>query len=325
MKRDAPKSSLKTGSPPAVDRALTIMEELARSNRGLRLPEIALRLGFPKSTTHSLLVALERRGYLHRNLRTGRYLFGSRILALANAALSGMTLREVAHPVLVGLMHKTGLAAKMAILDQDQALLIDQVHPPYAPTPMIWLGRHLDLHCTGLGKALAACLPRDQWHRLATEHKLARHNEATICSPARLIKELTLTRDRGYAFDNEEFDIGMRCLAVPVLSGADEIAAIGISGTTVEIHDARVGQLVEVLKTAAATIAQACGDSAATAAVGEDGRESSPGGSPRAHSVHLDAPGLDSGEQLRKRLAFAEAAEGPPADQPPGRRVQPGA
>src|SRR5215831_5634226 len=239
MKRDVPTASLKTGSPPAVDRALTILEELARSKRGLRLPEIALRLGFPKSTTHSLLVALERRGYLHRNVRTGRYLFGSRILALATAALSGMTLREVAHPVLVALMHNSRLAAKMAILDQDQALLIEQVHPSYSPEPMTWLGRRLDLHCTALGKALAACLPREQWRRLVTEHKLARHNEATICSPARLIKEWTLTRERGYAFDNEEFDIGMRCLAVPVWNGAEEIAAIGVSGTTLEIHDMR--------------------------------------------------------------------------------------
>ena len=253
-------SSLKTGSPPAVDRALTIMEELARSRRGLRLPEIALRLGFPKSTTHSLLVALQRRGYLHRNKRTGRYLFGSRILILANAALSGMTLREVAHPVLLGVMNNTGLAAKMAILDQDQALLIDQVHPSSVSAPMTWLGRHLDLHCTALGKALAASLPQEQWQPLVAEHKLARHNEATICSPARLIKELTLTRDRGYAFDNEEFDIGMRCLAVPVLSAAEEIAAIGISGTTLEIYDERVDPLVRVLKTAAARIAEEFGN-----------------------------------------------------------------
>jgi DNA-binding IclR family transcriptional regulator len=268
-----PMSCLKTGSPPAVDRALTIMEELARSKRGLRLSEIALRLGIPKSTTHALLVALERRGYLHRNQRTGRYLFGSRILTLANAALGGMTLREVAHPVLLGVMHETGLAAKMAILDQDQALLIDQVYPPYVSTPMTWLGRRLDLHCTALGKSLASSLPREQWQPLLTEHKLARHNDATICSPARLMKELTLTRERGYSLDNEEFDIGMRCLAVPVVSAAEETAAIGISGTTLEVDDTRLELLVRVLKTAAAKIAERFGDLAETDAAKEDGQE----------------------------------------------------
>ena len=260
-------TSLKTGSPPAVERALTILEELARSKRGLRLPEVALRLGFPKSSTHSLLVALERRGYLQKNDRTGRYLFGSKILTLANAALSGMTLREVAHPVLVGLMRSTGLASKMGILDRNQALLIEQVHPPHILAPMTWLGKHMDLHCTALGKALAASQLSDQWSRLATEHKLARHNDATICSSARLMKELALTRERGYAFDNEEFDIGMRCVAVPVFGAMDEpVAAIGLTGTTLDINEGNLESLVKSLKAAAAKIGAALGTLAETTA-----------------------------------------------------------
>src|ERR1051326_3577722 len=199
-------TSPKTGSPPAVERALTILEELSRSKRGLRLPEVALRLGYPKSSTHSLLVALERRGYLQRNDKTGRYRFGSKILTLANAALCGMTLREVGHPVLANLMRSTGLASKMGILDRGQALLIEQVHPPHILAPSTWLGKRLDLHCTALGKALAAFQLHEQWNRLSTEHTLARHNDSTICSPTRFIKELMLTRERGYALDNEEFD-----------------------------------------------------------------------------------------------------------------------
>jgi DNA-binding IclR family transcriptional regulator len=253
-------SSLKTGSPPAVERALSILEELARSNRGLRLPEVALRLGYPKSSTHSLLVALERRGYLQRNERTGRYLFGSKILTLANAALCGMTLREAAHPVLAGVVRSTGLASKMGILDRDQALLIEQVHPPHILAPMTWLGKRLDLHCTALGKALAAFQLDQQWQRLATEHTLARHNDATICSPKRFIKELALTRERGYAFDNEEFDIGMRCLAVPVFGATDEtVAAIGVTGTTLDINEGNLDSLVHSLKAASANIRKALG------------------------------------------------------------------
>jgi DNA-binding IclR family transcriptional regulator len=263
-----PRKSMKTGSPPAVDRALTILEELARSKRGLRLPEISLRLGIPKSSTHSLLVALERRGYLHRNDRTGRYLFGSRILTLANAALCGMTLREVAHPVLAGMVRATGLACKMAILDRDQALLVEQVHPPQILTPMTWLGKHLELHCTALGKALAASQPGQEWNRMVVEYKLAKHNDATICSPRRLMKELALTRERGYAFDNEEFDLGMRCVAVPVFTAIDEpVAAIGMCGTTSEIDEFRLESLVRMLKAAAARIGDAVGSMAETAGV----------------------------------------------------------
>jgi IclR family acetate operon transcriptional repressor len=128
---------------------------------------------------------------------------------------------------------------------------------------MTWLGKHLDLHCTALGKALASSMPSEEWQRLTTQHKLARHNDATICSPGRLIKELTLTRERGYAFDNEEFDIGMRCLAVPVLSASGEpVAAIGVSGTTLDIQESLLEPLVRVLKTAAARIADGLGGAA---------------------------------------------------------------
>src|ERR1039457_924752 len=159
-----PKSNAQPGTPPpAVDRALTILEVLAQSTRGLRLPEIALRLGLPKSSAHSLLVGLERRGYLQRSDTSGRYRFGLKILSLATAALCGMTLRDIAFPVLTGLMRSTGLAAKMAILDHDQAVLIEQVHPPHVSAPMTWLGRSLDLHCTALGKVLAAFQPGETW------------------------------------------------------------------------------------------------------------------------------------------------------------------
>ncbi len=248
---------LRTASPPAVDRALTILEALARSNHGLRLPEVALRLGIPKSSAHSVLVALERRGYLQRN-SAGRYLFGPKIFTLANVALSNMTLRDAALPALTGLMRGTGVAAKMAILDRDQAVLIEQVHPPRGVAPMTWLGKRLDLHCTALGKALTAFQPRDHWKRLITEHTLPQHNGKTICSPTKLLNELLLTRERGYALDNEEFDLGFRCLAVPVFGAEDEIlAAIGITGTTSEINDDNVESLVKLLASAATTIREA--------------------------------------------------------------------
>jgi DNA-binding IclR family transcriptional regulator len=74
---------------------------------------------------------------------------------------------------------------------------------------MPWLGKHLDLHSTALGEALASHMPSENWQRLAKQHKRARHNDATTCSPARLIRELTLTQDRGYPFDNASEESGL--------------------------------------------------------------------------------------------------------------------
>ena len=132
---------VKTASPPSVDRAFTILEEVAQSHRGLRLREIAKKLGAPRSSTHSLLVALERRGYLQRNESSGRYRFGPKVFTLANAGLKGMALREISYPILAGLMRQTGLTVHMAIMDRDHAVLIEQIVPPPELAPMTWPGR----------------------------------------------------------------------------------------------------------------------------------------------------------------------------------------
>jgi DNA-binding IclR family transcriptional regulator len=253
-------TDLRTPSPPAVDRALAILEEVARSKRGLRLPEIALRLGLPKSSAHSLLVALERQGYLQRNETTRRYMFGPKVFLLANLALNGTTLRQVAYPALRNLMQRTDLMVHMAVLDRDQAVLVEQLGPPLTLAPMNWLGKRLDLHCTALGKVLAAYQPQNCWKRLITEHTLTKHNDNTICSPKRFLNELGLTNERGFAVDNEELDLNIRCLSAPVFDSSREaVAAVSVSGSTSEIHDGNTDELVRLLTAAANCITQELG------------------------------------------------------------------
>ena len=272
-------ASLKTASPPAVDRAFAILEEVARSSRGLRLPEMVYRLGLPKSSTHSLLVALERRGYLQRNTTTSRYQFGPKIFALANAGLKGMALRELSYPILAALMRQTGLIVHMAIMDRDHAVLIEQIAPMGELAPMFWLGERLELHCTALGKALAAFEPEAQWTRFARGNGgLHRHNDNTVCSSRRFLDDLATARKRGYALDDEEVDLGVRCLGVPVFGPAGQaVAAISVSGSCMAVSAENSVTLVKLLSNAAAQIGKALAASAANGAaeaeVGDDAEE----------------------------------------------------
>lgn len=250
--------TLKTVSPPAVDRALSILEELAKAGEGLRLPEIAERLDIPKSSAHSLLLALERRGYLQRSEGTGRYLFGPKLFALAGLALAGTRLREVAQPSLAALMRRTGHQVHMAILDRDQVLLVEQMIPAHLPAPMTWLGKRLEIHCTALGKVLVAWQPEAQWARLVREHTLSRHNENTICTAKGFLAELKVTRQRGYALDDEEVDLGVRCVSVPVFDKDGQLAAaISVSGSTTQIHEGNAELMVRLLAATAAEITAA--------------------------------------------------------------------
>jgi IclR family transcriptional regulator, KDG regulon repressor len=265
-------ASLKTASPPAVDRAFAILEEVARSSRGLRLPEMTRRLGLPKSSTHSLLVALERRRYLQRNAATGRYQFGPGIFTLANAGLKGMGLRELSYPILAALWRRTGLNVQMAIMDGDHAVLIEQIAGMGESVQRFWLGERLELHCTALGKTLAAFEPEAQWMRFAQGNGgLRRHNDNTICSSRKFLDDLATTRKRGYALDDEEMGLGVRCLGVPVFGPAGRVvAAISVSGSCLAVHADNAATLVKLLENAAAQIGKAVVRSATNGAAGTE-------------------------------------------------------
>jgi DNA-binding IclR family transcriptional regulator len=247
-------AGLKTPSVPALDRALIMLDLLAASGSGLSLSTLARRLALPKSSTHCLLLTLERHGYLHRNQETRRYMLGRKLFGLANLALSGLQLREQTAPFLRALMTRTHLTVHMAILEHNEAVLIEKVEPPGLLRLATWLGKRMEVHCTGVGKALIAYVPDEELVLLFRKHGLPRHNENTIVSLRRLRENLTEIRRVGYALDDEEDELGHRCVGCPVFDHTGRVSvAISVSGTTVQIPDENVPALAtEVMKAAAA-------------------------------------------------------------------------
>jgi len=250
----------KTPSPPAVDRALSILECLARSRSGLTLAELREQLALPRSSVHCLLVALQRRGYLHRNDTTGRYMFGLMLFSLANEALAGLDIREAARPHLRQLVQRTGLTAHLAILERDEAVIVEKLEAPGPFRLATWLGKRMDAHCTGLGKALMAFLPAEHLERILVNHGLPKHNENTISGPRKLRAELAHIRAQGYAVDDEEDELGLRCIGAPVFGPAGEaVGAVSVSGTTSQIGPENETSLSRELRRVAALISTETG------------------------------------------------------------------
>jgi DNA-binding IclR family transcriptional regulator len=258
-------ADLKTHSVPAVERALTILETLVESKRGRTLPEIARLLKLPKSSAHCLLLTLERCGYLRRQRETRRYMFALKFFALANMALAGLELNEMAAPVLKTLMEQTRMTVHMAVLERDEAILIHKVEPPGLLKLATWVGKRMDVHCTGTGKAILAHLPEEQLLYLMKERRMPRHNENTIISARKLREELETARKRGYAIDDEEDEVGLRCIGSPVFDHTGRVvAAVSISGTINQITSDNVPSLAEKVKQAAARISQRLGYASTT-------------------------------------------------------------
>lgn len=252
-------SALKTRTAPALDRALTLLELLSQSRNGLTLPELACQANLPRSSVHYLLVTLERRGYLHRNPRTSRYLFGRQVLALANAALPALGIRQQAGPLLQRLATQTGLTAHMAVFDRDSAVVVAKHEASQSPRLPTWIGRRISLHSSSLGKAMLAFLPAGELDELLAAHPLARYNQHTLASPRRLREDLARVAAIGHAVDNEEEELGMRCVGAPIWAPASEsasavIAAISVSGDIDAITPERVDELARLVKNTATAL-----------------------------------------------------------------------
>jgi len=222
---------------PALERGLAVLELVAKSRNGLTFSQVSQYFDFPKSSIHCLLVSLERLGYLQRLESSGRFVAGMNLVRLATVASHAIALRQKAAPLLTELAQRTALTAHMAVLENNEALLVAKVEPSGTRPVATWVGKRIDYHCTSLGKALIAWMSDEEIRSLVRERHMLRHNENTISTLARLKENLMATRAAGYAVDDEEEEIGIRCVGAPVLGISGRVeAAVSVSGTVEQIR-----------------------------------------------------------------------------------------
>lgn len=250
----------KTPSVPALVRGLAILERIGKSRRGLTFAQITRQFEFPKSSVHTLLLTLEREGYLQRDGESGRYMTGTKLIHMAGITIDGVVLREKAASFLHALAAESGMTTHLAIRDRDEVALVAKVEPAGRPRVATWIGKRVDLHCTSLGKCLLAYLADAEVDRLIGGRSLLRHNENTIVSSAQLKEELARTRALGYAMDDEEEELGVRCIGAPVWNWEGVVvAAVSVTGRTALIHSGTVEQIAALVKRTALGISAQLG------------------------------------------------------------------
>ena len=251
-----------TDSNPAtaVERALNILENVAHRRDGLTNSEISRKLAIPKSSASYILRTLERRGYLRRDAETGRYKLGLKILSLGGDAQANLDIADVALPFMRSLVERVHLTAHLAVLDQGEAVYIEKVEAPGFFKVNTWVGRRMYLHSTSVGKALLAWLPKHDMEAIVRQHGMKKRTPKTITTLSRLLKELEKVRTQGYAVDDEENNLGARCVGAPVFNQQGVIeASVGLSGTTNQVNSQTMPRILEALKDAARHISMQLG------------------------------------------------------------------
>lgn len=222
-------------------RGLQILNVLAEAREGLSITELADRFGVDKGNMSRTLQTLANYGFAEKAPDTRRYHLGPQVVRLSRSVLTRMKLREVAKPFLDELVKATGECAHLAILVQGQALYIDQAESPSALRVTTGVGTMAPTHCTALGKVLLA------FADAPIPANLDSYTLRTITDAGTLRRHLDKVLQQGYAVDDEEFEVGVRCIAVPVCDYRERcVAAIGISGPTSRLA---LGDLPKVAQT----------------------------------------------------------------------------
>jgi IclR family KDG regulon transcriptional repressor len=224
-------------------RGLKILNILGQSQEGVSITELAEILGVDKSSASRLASTLANYGYAQKDLTTQRYHLGPQILTLGRNLITHPALQDAAKSFLIQLMEQTGECSHLALPAQGKALCIDQVESPATLRVNVEIGQYLPLHCTALGKVMLA------FGDLQAPDPLERYTPHTILDPDELNQHLETIRQQGYAMDDEEYDLGVRCLAVPVYDfQASLTGAIGISGPALRMTPEKLPGLAAIVQ-----------------------------------------------------------------------------
>jgi IclR family acetate operon transcriptional repressor len=237
------------GGVQSVHRALDVLEALAAAGGTASLTDLAAACGLPVPTLHRLASTLADRGYL-RQAPDRRYSLGSRLVPLGTDAHA--LLGERALPVLRGLASLSGESANLAVLTQGRAEYVAQAPGRHTMRTFTEVGNRVALHCTGVGKALLAAIAPAHAARLLGAGPLEARTAATLTDPAAVRSEIALIRERGYALDEGEMEVGVRCVAVGMPGAAP--MAVSVSGPAARMTDDRITPVVAALREAAARL-----------------------------------------------------------------------
>ena len=236
----------------AAAKALELLTVFSFNERQLSLAKLAGRTGIPRATAFRLLSTLEGAGFVVKE--NGDYRLGIKCFVLGNVAAANLDLRQVAQPHLSALRDVTAETVHLAVLDHWQVVYLERMP---SPRPVGFMrsrvGAILPAYCTGLGKVLLANRPEPDVAAWAATQTFKAWTPNTITSRKRFLEELRATRARGYGVDEQEHELGVRCVAAPIRNHQREVvAAISVAGPTERMPRTLVGS-----ETAKAVVAAA--------------------------------------------------------------------
>ncbi|MHB8618983.1 MAG: IclR family transcriptional regulator [Chloroflexota bacterium] len=243
-----------------VEKALNLLDVVVGLGEPASVVTLSRTAGLDKTTAHRLVTSLARFGLLRFDPLARTYSLGLRLVELGNEAIAQLSLPREARPYMERLGLESGEAVHLGVYDEGQVVYVDQVPSSQPVVVRARVGGRAPLHCTAMGKVLLAFGPPDWVDELADQDSLPALTPNSITSADDLREHLARVRRLGYAVDEEENRIGVRCVSAPILDRASRaLAAVSITGPTPRLSRERLLELVRPLKEATIGLSMALG------------------------------------------------------------------
>lgn len=253
----------RSGQVQSLVRALNLLKVVAAANDGLTLTEAAKRAGLPVSSAHRLLSTLQQERFVRFDQERTRWFVGVEAFAAGAGFLRSRDLATVARPYMRHLMEESGETVSLAVEEGGQVIYLAQVECRQLMRALASPGQRAPLHSSAVGKAILAYAPKERQDSVIAAMRLERFTERTLTTEKAFRGALVDANRLCFAVDDEEFAIGLRCVAAPIFNEAHEaIAAISLSGPKARVTDGRMKSLASLAQAAAAKITREFGGSA---------------------------------------------------------------
>jgi IclR family transcriptional regulator, acetate operon repressor len=248
------------GGVQSVDRALLIIETLAEDDEGYRLTDLAVRTGLSPSTVHRLLTTLEKRRFVQFDRDESMWHIGAQSFAVGATFARRRNFVAQAMPYLRKLRDQTRETANLAVVDDESIIVLTRMESREIMRSLTKVGGRVAMVASGVGKAVLATYSDEDVNAIICRQGMPRLTEKSIVRPSELFRELEAIRRQGYAVDNEEARMGLRCVAAVVYNDCGEpLAAISVSGMTSRVTDERLPALGRIVREVAAELTVALG------------------------------------------------------------------
>ena len=238
-----------------IDRMMSLLDALASYSDPVSLKELSLVSGLHPSTAHRILNDMVVTRFVDR-VEPGTYRLGMRLLELGNVVKSRLSVREAALDAMRALHRKTQQTVNLSVRQGDEIVYIDRAFSERSGMQVVRaIGGRGPLHLTSTGKLFLSIDDVKAIRAYSTRTGLAGHTRNSITELARLERELSLVRARGYARDNEELELGVRCMAAGIIDDSGKlVAGLSISAPADRLQDEWVEDLVQTAAKISSTL-----------------------------------------------------------------------